>query len=101
MTTRKSALPAPAHGARPASLRRRRSVTPCLRMTVPASKERAVMREFGLNTSALSEHEAQQQRDRLTALIQHGRARGFLTAQEIRDHLPDRLVDTSGLLGNL
>jgi RNA polymerase primary sigma factor len=66
-------------------------------MTVPASKQRALMREFGLNTAALSEHEAQQQRDRLMALIQHGRARGFLTAQEVHDHLPDRLVDSDAI----
>jgi RNA polymerase primary sigma factor len=60
---------------------------------VPASKQRALMREFGLHTATLTEDEARQQRERLTALIRLGHARGFLTVQEVHDHLPDRLAD--------
>jgi RNA polymerase primary sigma factor len=64
-----------------------------LRVRVPASKQRALMREFGLHAATLTEDEARLQRERLTALIRHGHARGFLTVQEVHDHLPDRLAD--------
>ncbi|MCW5657244.1 MAG: sigma-70 family RNA polymerase sigma factor [Burkholderiaceae bacterium] len=78
-----------------------------LRIRVPASKQRALMREFGLHAAALSEQEAQQQRERLKALIQQGHARGFLTVQEVHDHLPERLANgeavdaTARLLGEM
>jgi RNA polymerase primary sigma factor len=68
-----------------------------LRVSVPKSKQRALMREFGLDTAALTEGEAQQRRDELKALVKMGQARGFLTQQEIHDHLPERFVDTDAL----
>jgi RNA polymerase primary sigma factor len=102
MTIRKSALPAAAGTPRRAHSVRTPRPAPAqgrtrLRMAVPPSKQRALMREFGLATSALTEHEAQQQRERLMALVRQGRERGFLTVQQIHDHLPDRLVDTEAV----
>ena len=70
---------------------------PRLRMNVPQSKQRALMREFGLDTATLTDEERQRRRDELKALVKAGKARGFLTLQEIHDHLPERLVDTDAL----
>ncbi|HJV68962.1 RNA polymerase sigma factor RpoD [Ideonella sp.] len=64
-----------------------------LRMKVPKTKERALVREFGLDVAALSDEEADLRRDELKALVTLGKSRGFLTRQEINDHLPERLVD--------
>jgi len=68
-----------------------------LRMNVPKSKQRSLVREFGLETSDLSELETQQRRDEMKALVRMGKARGFVTQQEIHDHLPERLVDAEAL----
>ena len=38
-----------------------------LRVNVPNSRQRALMREFGLDTAALTEEESQKRRDGLTA----------------------------------
>jgi len=64
-----------------------------LRMKVSRAKERALMREFGLDETALTEEEASKRRQELKTLIKMGKTRGFLTHQEINDHLPEKLVD--------
>ena len=64
-----------------------------LRMKVPKSKERALVREFGLEVATLTEAEAEKRRAELKALVTLGKTRGFLTQQEVNDHLPERLVD--------
>ncbi|XHS78128.1 RNA polymerase sigma factor RpoD [Burkholderiaceae bacterium UC74_6] len=64
-----------------------------LRMKVSRAKERALMREFGLEETALSEEEAAKRRQELKTLIKMGKTRGFLTHQEINDHLPEKLVN--------
>lgn len=63
-----------------------------LRMKVSRAKERALMREFGLEETALTEEEAHKRRSELKTLIKMGKTRGFLTHQEINDHLPEKLV---------
>jgi len=68
-----------------------------LRMKVPKSKERALIREFGLDVSALTEEEAEKRRSELRTLVKLGKTRGFLTQQEINDHLPEKLVDAEVL----
>ena len=64
-----------------------------LRMKVSRAKERALMREFGLEETALTEEEAAKRRHELKTLIKMGKTRGFLTHQEINDHLPEKLMD--------
>ena len=64
-----------------------------LRMKVSRAKERALMREFGLEETALTEEEAVKRRQELKTLIKMGKTRGFLTHQEINDHLPEKLVN--------
>ncbi len=64
-----------------------------LRMKVPKSKQRALIREFGLDVSALTDEEAKKRREDLGALVKIGKTRGYLTQQEITDHLPEKLVD--------
>jgi RNA polymerase primary sigma factor len=64
-----------------------------LRMKVSRAKERALMREFGLDETALTEEEATKRRQELKTLIKMGKTRGFLTHQEINDHLPEKLVN--------
>jgi RNA polymerase primary sigma factor len=64
-----------------------------LRMKVSRAKERALMREFGLDETALTEEEVAKRRHELKILIKMGKTRGFLTHQEINDHLPEKLVD--------
>ncbi len=64
-----------------------------LRVNVPKSKARALNREFGLDSVALTAEEADQRRVDLAALVSLGKERGYLTQQEVNDHLPERLVD--------
>ncbi|HEY6511405.1 MAG TPA: RNA polymerase sigma factor region1.1 domain-containing protein, partial [Burkholderiaceae bacterium] len=64
-----------------------------LRMKVSRAKERALMREFGLDETLLTEEEVAKRRQELKTLIKMGKTRGFLTHQEINDHLPEKLVD--------
>jgi RNA polymerase primary sigma factor len=64
-----------------------------LRMKVSRAKERALMREFGLEETALTEEEAAKRRQELKTLIKMGKTRGFLTHQEINDHLPEKLIN--------
>ena len=66
-------------------------------MKVPKSKDRALIREFGLDVSALTEEEAEKRRSELRTLVKLGKTRGFLTQQEINDHLPEKLVDAEVL----
>ncbi|MDH5858224.1 RNA polymerase sigma factor RpoD [Lampropedia aestuarii] len=68
-----------------------------LRMKISKAKERALMKEFGLDEGVISEEEDRERRERLKTLIKMGRTRGYLTHGEINDHLPDKLVDTETL----
>ncbi|MGA0569110.1 RNA polymerase sigma factor RpoD [Variovorax sp. VNK109] len=64
-----------------------------LRMKISKAKERALMKEFGLDETILSEEDMAKRRQRLKTLITLGKTRGYLTQGEISDHLPDKLVD--------
>ncbi|WP_374257385.1 RNA polymerase sigma factor RpoD, partial [Aquabacterium sp.] len=64
-----------------------------LRMKVSRAKERALMREFGIDDTTLTEEEVNKRRQDLKTLIKMGKTRGFLTHQEINDHLPEKLVE--------
>ena len=68
-----------------------------LRMKISKAKERALMKEFGLDETVLSEEEMAKRRQRLKTLITLGKTRGYLTHGEITDHLPDKLVDAETL----
>nr|WP_297350840.1 RNA polymerase sigma factor RpoD [uncultured Caldimonas sp.] len=65
-----------------------------LRMKVSRAKERALMREFGLDETTLTEEEVSKRRSELKTLIKMGKTRGFLTHSEINDHMPEKLVET-------
>ncbi len=68
-----------------------------LRMKISKAKERALMKEFGLDETILSEEDLAKRRQRLKTLIKLGKTRGYLTHGEISDHLPDKLVDAETL----
>ncbi|QXZ09708.1 RNA polymerase sigma factor RpoD [Comamonas sp. Y33R10-2] len=68
-----------------------------LRMKISKAKERALMKEFGLDETVLTEDELNTRRQRLKTLIKLGKTRGYLTHAEINDHLPDKLVDAETL----
>lgn len=68
-----------------------------LRMKISKAKERALMKEFGLDEAVLSEEDMAKRRQRLKTLIKLGKTRGYLTHGEISDHLPDKLVDAETL----
>ena len=68
-----------------------------LRMKLSKAKERALMKEFGLDEAVVSEEEDRERRERLKTLIKLGRTRGYLTHGEINDHLPDKLVESETL----
>ena len=68
-----------------------------LRMKLSKAKERALMKEFGLDDTVLTEEEAKLRREKLKALIKLGKTRGYLTYAEINDHLPDKLVEQETL----
>ena len=68
-----------------------------LRMKLSKAKERALMKEFGLDEAVLSEEDMAKRRQRLKTLIKLGKTRGYLTHGEISDHLPDKLVDAETL----
>jgi RNA polymerase primary sigma factor len=63
-----------------------------LRVKVSKAKERALMKEFGLDEAELSEEELARRRAHLKILITSGKIRGYLTLGEISDHLPDKSV---------
>lgn len=64
-----------------------------LRMKLSKAKERALMKEFGLDETVVSEEEVSTRRQRLKDLIKLGKTRGYLTHAEISDHLPDKMVN--------
>jgi len=66
-----------------------------LRMKISKAKERALMKEFGLDETILTEEEMLKRRQRLKSLIKLGKTRGYLTHAEITDHLPEKLVDAA------
>jgi RNA polymerase primary sigma factor len=68
-----------------------------LRLKISKAKERALMKEFGLEETVLSEEDMAKRRLRLKTLIKLGKTRGYLTHGEISDHLPDKLVDAETL----
>ncbi|MBK6008204.1 RNA polymerase sigma factor RpoD [Ramlibacter ginsenosidimutans] len=68
-----------------------------LRMKISKAKERALMKEFGLDEAVLSEEDMAKRRQRLKSLITLGKTRGYLTHAEITDHLPEKLVDAETL----
>ncbi len=68
-----------------------------LRVKVPKSKERALIREFGLDITTLTEEQAEKRRSELTTLVKMGKTRGFLTQHEINDHLPEKLIDAEAI----
>ncbi len=68
-----------------------------LRMKISKAKERALMKEFGLDEAVLSEEDMAKRRQHLKSLLKLGKTRGFLTHAEISDHLPDKLVDAETL----
>ena len=68
-----------------------------LRMKISKAKERALMKEFGLDETVLSEEDMVKRRSHLKILLKLGKTRGFLTHAEISDHLPDKLVDAETL----
>ncbi len=72
-----------------------------LRVQVPKSRQRALMREYGLEAAPLSEAESLQRREALKALVRTGRARGFLTHQEVHDQLPEAQADADVLESTL
>lgn len=76
----------------PAAAETQEKVKP-LRMKISKAKERALMKEFGLDETVLSEEDLAKRRQRLKTLITLGKTRGYLTQGEISDHLPDKLVD--------
>jgi RNA polymerase primary sigma factor len=56
-----------------------------LRMKISKAKERALMKEFGLDETVLSEEDIAKRRARLKALITLGKTRGYLTHGEISE----------------
>ncbi len=68
-----------------------------LRMKISKAKERALMKEFGLDEAVLTEEEMLKRRQRLKTLITLGKTRGYLTHSEITDHLPEKLVEAETL----
>ncbi|WP_280151563.1 RNA polymerase sigma factor RpoD [Piscinibacter sp. XHJ-5] len=68
-----------------------------LRVKVPKSKQRALVREFDLELAALTDEEVHERRSDLKALVRMGKTRGFLTQQEIHDHLPQKLAGSDVL----
>jgi RNA polymerase primary sigma factor len=54
-----------------------------LRMKISKAKERALMKEFGLDEAVLSEEDLAKRRSRLKTLIKLGKTRGYLTHGEI------------------
>ncbi len=100
MNKLKSSRPAPlaATGAAPGRT---------LRTRVSRARQRALLRELGVDAATPSADESQQRRERLKSLVRLGQARGYLVQQEIQDHLPERMADgetleaTVKMLGDL
>ena len=60
---------------------------------ITESTDPVVKPKFGLDVSPLTDEEAKKRREDLGALVKIGKTRGYLTQQEITDHLPEKLVD--------
>ena len=59
-----------------------------LRMKISKAKERALMKEFGLDETVLSEEDLAKRRLRLKALIKLGKTRGYLTTAKFLTTCP-------------
>lgn len=68
-----------------------------IRMKISKAQEGALMKEFGLEESILSETEMQTRREKLKALIKSGKERGYVTLLEIIDALPTELLEVETL----
>jgi RNA polymerase primary sigma factor len=64
-----------------------------LRMKISQAKARALMKEFGLEQTSLSEEEKVKRESAFIEMVKLGRTRGYLTHGEISDHLPGKLVE--------
>jgi RNA polymerase primary sigma factor len=65
-----------------------------LRVKVAKSRQRALVREYGLEPTLVSEVETLRRREALEALVRLGRRQGFLTREDVLDQLPEIQVDT-------
>jgi RNA polymerase primary sigma factor len=74
----------------PAARAQDRAATP-LRVPVPKSQQRALLREYGLDAvpAPIPDTESLQRHEALKALVRTGRSRGYLTHPEVRDQLPE------------
>jgi Sigma-70 factor, region 1.1 len=68
-----------------------------IRMKISKAQEGALMKEFGLDESILSETELQTRREKLKALIKSGKERGYVTLLEIIDALPTERLEVETL----
>jgi hypothetical protein len=64
-----------------------------LRRKIPRAFSIALMREFGLYETTLTEEEVAEVRKELKMLISMAKVRGFVTYREIYDHVPQQLAD--------
>lgn len=72
-----------------------------LRVPVAKSRQRALMREYGLDLAPASETEALRRREALESLVRTGRRQGFLTREEVMDQLPEMLGNADALASTL
>jgi chromosome segregation ATPase len=63
-----------------------------LRRKIPRAFSLALMREFGLYETTLTEEEVAEVRQEVKMLISMARLRGFVTYREIYDHVPEQLA---------
>jgi DNA-directed RNA polymerase subunit RPC12/RpoP len=68
-----------------------------LRMKIIKAKEDALVKEFGLDESVLSESEFRNRHEKLNALIKRGKEHGYVTILEIIDELPTELLQVETL----
>lgn len=68
-----------------------------IRMKISKAQEGALMKEFGLDESILSETELQTRSEKLKALIKSGKERGYVTLLEIIDALPTERLEVETL----
>jgi hypothetical protein len=74
-----------------------KSVSKPIRMSIGEAKEHALMKEFGIDATKLSESEFQEQYEKFKILINVGRERGYLSLLEIMDLLPIDLLEIETL----
>ncbi|MFZ1180537.1 MAG: RNA polymerase sigma factor RpoD [Herbaspirillum sp.] len=63
------------------------------------AKEKALLKDAFSSDTEATEEELERRRQKLKALIKHGKERGFLTFSEINDHLPENIVDPEAIEG--